>query len=322
MKKVITFIAHVFTLIFLYNSLNAQNLFPPTGRAGIYTTTPAASLQIKGGARIGTLANYLNVDSATGNLSFMGTSGYRVAGNKYAFQYSGNTNYGLFFNSTNVQYEFRNGSAVPVFTVNANSGNSIFNGTLKVGAYTLPATDGGSGQVLKTNGAGALTWSNDNTSGGGGWLLTGNAGTNSSANFIGTTDAQSLVLRVNNQRAGLIDYSTFNTGTRNTAFGLIALSNTTGTDNTANGYGSLYTNTTGNFNAALGKYALFNNNADNNTALGFNAMFLIHREQIIQLPEVLHFKIILQANKTRLQVIQPYILIITEAIIRHTVRLH
>lgn len=32
------------------------------------------------------------------------------------------------------------------------------NGTLRVGAYTLPATDGFGGQVLRTNGAGTLTW--------------------------------------------------------------------------------------------------------------------------------------------------------------------
>ncbi len=34
-----------------------------------------------------------------------------------------------------------------------------------------------------------------------GWLLTGNAGTNPSTNFLGTTDAQPLVLKVNNQQA-------------------------------------------------------------------------------------------------------------------------
>jgi len=32
------------------------------------------------------------------------------------------------------------------------------NGAVKVGAYTLPATDGTNGQVLQTNGSGALTW--------------------------------------------------------------------------------------------------------------------------------------------------------------------
>jgi len=107
-----------------------------------------------------------------------------------------------------------------------------------------------------------------------GWSLTGNTGTNPLTNFIGTTDAKSLEFKVNNLRAGLIDYSTFNTGTRNTAFGQIALNSlTSGADNTAMGYGSLYTNTTGNQNVAYGKYALFYNNANDNAAYGFNALF-------------------------------------------------
>jgi hypothetical protein len=47
-------------------------------------------------------------------------------------------------------------------------GNVYFNGTARIGAYTLPATDGSSGQVLKTNGSGVVAWSADNTGGGGG----------------------------------------------------------------------------------------------------------------------------------------------------------
>ncbi len=35
------------------------------------------------------------------------------------------------------------------------------NGNVKIGAYTLPSTDGTTGQVLKTDGSGILTWSND-----------------------------------------------------------------------------------------------------------------------------------------------------------------
>src|SRR5215471_10615809 len=159
MKTIFTFFVFVFALLLCADSY-AQNIFPSTGRAGIYTTSPAASLHVRGGARIGNATNYVNIDSATGNLNFNGNAAYRVGGNKYAFQYTGNTNYGLFFNSTNVQYEFRNGSAVPVFSVNANTGNSVFNGTLKIGAYTLPSTDGTNGQVLTTNGSGIVSWSN------------------------------------------------------------------------------------------------------------------------------------------------------------------
>jgi hypothetical protein len=40
-----------------------------------------------------------------------------------------------------------------------------------------------------------------------GWSLTGNSGTNPSTNFIGTTDVQPLMFRVNNQNSGDIDYN-------------------------------------------------------------------------------------------------------------------
>ncbi|MEI7802548.1 MAG: tail fiber domain-containing protein [Bacteroidota bacterium] len=111
--------------------------------------------------QFGASINLAKIDSG-GNLSFSGTAAYKVAANKYAFQYAGNPNYGLFFNSTNLLYEFRTSTALSVFSIGANTGNGIFKGNLKIGAYTLPATDGASGQVLKSNGAGVLSWSNDN----------------------------------------------------------------------------------------------------------------------------------------------------------------
>jgi hypothetical protein len=127
--------------------------------------------------RLGSATNNMQVDSL-GHLTFAGQGAYRVGGNKYAFQYSSNPNYGLFFNSTSTQYEFRNGSATPVFFINANTGAGTFASTLKVGAYTLPATDGAANQVLKTDGAGNLTWKPDNST-------TYTAGTGLS--LIGTT---------------------------------------------------------------------------------------------------------------------------------------
>ncbi|MDD5071894.1 MAG: hypothetical protein PHQ42_04135 [Patescibacteria group bacterium] len=46
-------------------------------------------------------------------------------------------------------------------------GNSRIDGAMKIGAYTLPSTDGSTSQVLKTDGSGNLTWQNDISTGGG-----------------------------------------------------------------------------------------------------------------------------------------------------------
>src|SRR5580765_2560432 len=62
-----------------------------------------------------------------------------------------------------------------------------------------------------------------------GWSLTGNSATNPNINFLGTTDAQPLVFRVNNNKSGYID---FDAAKANTGFGNQTLfSNTTGNSN-------------------------------------------------------------------------------------------
>lgn len=133
------------------------------------------------------------------------------------------------------------------------------------------------------------------------WNLIGNAATNSSTNFIGTTDNTALNFRVNNFRAGLLDpagatyfgyrsggsnssvgtsafgyqalFSNTNAG-NNSAFGHSALySNVTGNLNTASGSSALYTNTSGTANTASGAFALyFNTSGSYNTATGQDAM--------------------------------------------------
>ncbi len=45
-----------------------------------------------------------------------------IGPNQYAFQFTQNPNYGLFFNSSALQYEFRNGSAAPIFAFDASNG--------------------------------------------------------------------------------------------------------------------------------------------------------------------------------------------------------
>lgn len=87
------------------------------------------------------------------------------------------------------------------------------NGTLQVnipgsGGYAFPNADGTNGQVLTSNGAGALTWQTPGAAAAS-WLLGGNATTNPTTQFLGTTDAQDLVLRTNNLERARISSNGF-----------------------------------------------------------------------------------------------------------------
>jgi len=138
-----------------------------------------------------------------------------------------------------------------------------------------------------------------------GWQLTGNSGTDTAVNFLGTIDAMPLIIKVNNQRAGYLDFSptantsfgfqslsSITTGTYNSAIGLNTLmkntsgyynvanganalaNNTTGLGNIANGAYALYSNISGGSNIASGTLALYSNTTGAaNVALGFNAMY-------------------------------------------------
>jgi hypothetical protein len=72
--------------------------------------------------------------------------------------------------------------------------------------YTLPASLTATSTIatglLQTDADGNLSWLNPSAlntgSGGASWSLTGNSGTNPNNNFLGTTDAQPLVIRTSN----------------------------------------------------------------------------------------------------------------------------
>lgn len=104
---------------------------------------------------------------------------------------------------------------------------------------------------------------------GGGWNLTGNSGTNPTTNFIGTTDNQDMVFKINNTRAGLLSNTS-----ANTSFGINALNvANTGGGNNAFGGGTLFKNTSGAANIGMGVQALFENTVgDVNIGIGYQAL--------------------------------------------------
>ena len=95
------------------------------------------------------------------------------------------------------------------------------------------------------------------------WSLTGNGGTTTNTNFLGTTDNVDLLFKRNNRRAafigdGTFDTSTFNYNNGNTSFGDNSLLNPivnfgaqTGVRNSAFGTNSLTKNTSGRRNVSF-----------------------------------------------------------------------
>ncbi len=140
-----------------------------------------------------------------------------------------------------------------------------------------------------------------------GWLLKGNSGIDPSSNFLGTTDAQPVVIKTNNAEVmrissnGNVGIGTANpaamlqvsgdviidgvvngidvgtgggSGLPNTAVGFQSLqSNTTGDDNSAFGNSALFANTDGTGNSAFGNNSLHANiSGSSNTASGYNSL--------------------------------------------------
>jgi hypothetical protein len=120
-----------------------------------------------------------------------------------------------------------------------------------------------------------------------GWKTKGNAGTDTSVNFIGTTDAMPLRFKQNNQWLGQFNNNngTYfigrDAGKKNTAVGSIAIgdsamsNNTNAIGNLAVGHLALKSNITGNYNTAIGIGSLEVNNSSTgfNTAIGSYAIY-------------------------------------------------
>jgi len=135
-----------------------------------------------------------------------------------------------------------------------------------VGSNTAVAnTDNVMGSIAKLQGQ-----INAKQSSGQAWLLGGNAGTDPSTQFIGTTDNNDLVFKVNNTQAGRI-----NTSNSNTSFGIQSMiANTTGDGNVGIGYKSLTSNIGGQRNVGIGFESLHENlNGENQIAIGYRALY-------------------------------------------------
>jgi len=145
----------------------------------------------------------------------------------------------------------------------------------------VPLSGGGTTNFLRADGSWAAP-----AGGASGWNLTGNSGTTSGTNFIGTSDDINVMFKRNGFLSGLLDSLSTTTGrtlfgvgagaattVNNTAFGFNALRlATTGSANVAIGDLTLRSNLIGSGNSAIGSQALLNSTGSNNTAIGAGSM--------------------------------------------------
>lgn len=217
------------TLDFITNATTRMSILSG-GNVGVGVTNPNSPFAVRtsngaANARVTSLAN------AIGDVNFELTTSRGVTTNNPDDVM---TQFGQAYNGGNITDGFRfhrgssaNDGAISVLTNTAErmritSAGSVgigtttptamlhVNGAVRVGAYTLPATDGTASQVLTTNGAGAVTWT---TPAAGGVTTASNGLTlaGSDVRFGGTLTAATTV----NQGANSL---TFSTATGNTIF--------------------------------------------------------------------------------------------------------
>jgi hypothetical protein len=169
----------------------------------------------------GTLGNLLELRSATDDILFFASNSGSLVLRPYGTS-AGNTN----------EIRFRelvaNGSNDVGFKAPDNIGSDVM--------WTLPSSDGSTGQMLTTNGSGTLSWSSGLTTTTG-WALAGNNTTDAwngtTGSRLGTTSAQPLVIATTNATAQDVRFFTGANGAsermRITGAGLVLIGSTTGT---------------------------------------------------------------------------------------------
>jgi hypothetical protein len=169
-----------------------------TGRVGIGNASPSDIFEI--GNYNSLQNNYLSIKTAGSNTykagvkltHFNTTDGFTIESNEAVNRLDFIRHAGTSFTVMSIDR----------LSDNVGIGTTAPTATLHV-AGTTRLVDGsqGLGKVLTSDASGNATWQTPVNSG---WGLTGNAGTSSGSNFIGTTDGQELNFRTNNTLAASI----------------------------------------------------------------------------------------------------------------------
>lgn len=158
------------TVEFASNSTTNYTIMGTTQLLSVPYALYSEKTKLIAGAGI-TITNGNIITATSAGLVYTGTNGVQVTGTVISGAYTAGNAINITGSTIAANYVGSNGVAV--------TGNSI------TGAYTAGTGIGISGGVIS------------NTLTSNGWQLLGNGGTNPTNNFIGTTDAQSLSVRVN-----------------------------------------------------------------------------------------------------------------------------
>ncbi|NTV55051.1 MAG: hypothetical protein HGA16_00925, partial [Candidatus Moranbacteria bacterium] len=100
-------------------------------RLGLGTTIPNVTLDVVGNVEMGDGTNYAAVD-ADGDLSFSGGADYLVGGDRYAFRYALDENYGVLFNATGGAIDFLGSGQALAHRFSVTGGSSYIGTTLGI----------------------------------------------------------------------------------------------------------------------------------------------------------------------------------------------
>ncbi|MCG3166365.1 MAG: hypothetical protein POELPBGB_02143 [Bacteroidia bacterium] len=180
------------------NALTYLYVNNTSGNVGINTTTPGEKLHVIGSITIPNTSIYKSYDHLSNSVNLMQVdiSDNIIVGNTGSPSInsvriaSGMTDLRLMNNNNSITYLYVNNAFG-----NVGVGTTAPGAKLEVtGQVKITGGSPGAGKVLTSDAAGLATWQ---TPSGGGWSLTGNSGTTAGTNFIGTTDAVDLVVKVN-----------------------------------------------------------------------------------------------------------------------------
>ncbi|MHB8260110.1 MAG: tail fiber domain-containing protein [Bacteroidia bacterium] len=225
------------SMVIRTHNIERMRVLGSNGNVGIGTNSPTNNLDINGGLRVrpGAALNYVLLSDANGNGTWQNPLTtiltYTTVGN-YAWELLGNTGITAatdFIGTTDTgRVVIRQKNRGRILIENADYTNRfgvpVYSPRVYIGDFTNPYTQtiyselDVNGQITMRTGASNSYIMQSNANGTGSWIapttalnsvaweLSGNSGTNSTINFIGTTDAQNLTVRTNS-----LSVFTFNT---------------------------------------------------------------------------------------------------------------